>query len=132
LRWRKLRLDIGYRNEPTDTDIEAVHNWEIKVQVLHREVVAIDEIVVEKLVTEQAVSGRINDSRRLYGREAKAPIKVIVLDGVRQTLDINDGLVKLNCVGGIVVPDWSVSARLDRIGADIAAYFDPTNAATNG
>ena len=36
---------------------------------------------------------------------------MIVLDGVRQTLDINDGLVKLNCVGGIVVPDRKVAAR---------------------
>ena len=35
-------------------------------------------------------------------------------------------MVKPDCVGGIVVPYRCVAARLDRIGADVAAYLDPT------
>jgi hypothetical protein len=89
----ELCLDVGNGNEPTDADIESLHQREVEVHIFHRKVVTIDEIVVEKLVTGKAVSGRVTIVYAIHPREPEAPIKVIVLDGVRKTLNINDGLV---------------------------------------
>ena len=66
--WCKRPLDIRYRNEPTDSDIETLHNGEIEVHILHWKVVAIDEVVVEKLIAEQAVRSRVTIVDAVYSR----------------------------------------------------------------
>src|SRR5271168_3932822 len=91
--WRQLCLNVRNRDEATDSYIETLHYWEVQVHILHREVIAVDEVVVEKLIAEQAVRRRVAIIRAIDAREAEAPIEMIILHGIGQTLDVDDGLI---------------------------------------
>jgi hypothetical protein len=122
---RELRFDIRDRDEAADADVCALKDRKIEVRVDHREVDAVDEIVVEELIAHQTIGSRIAVILAIQRREAEAPIEVIELHRVGKPFDVDDCLIELECVGRIVVRSRRVAARFHVVGADVAAAVDP-------
>ncbi len=123
---RQLRLDVGHRDEAADPHHQALgHLRNEDFAIEHREVDAVGLVVAQQLVAHQPIRRGVSVVRAVDRGDSHAPVDMILLHGVGQALQIDDGLVELDGVGRVVVGRGRVAARLDLAGAQVAAGVDP-------
>ena len=123
---RELRLDVRQRDEATETQQQAFsHERSVDLAVHHREVVAVDQVVVEQLIARETIGGGVAVVLAVHRGKSEAPVDVILLHRIGQPLDVDDGLIELHGIRRIHVGGRPVAARLHGVGADVAAEIDP-------
>jgi hypothetical protein len=123
---RELRLDVRQRDVAPRTDDESLEGLrEVELAIDHREVVAVDRVVLQQLVARQAIRSRVTVVLTVERRQPHAPVDVILLHGIGKAIEIDHELIELHRVGGVDVRDGSIAARPDRVAADVEAGVDP-------
>jgi hypothetical protein len=113
------------RDVASDPDVEAFHQpGNEDLAIGHRQVVAVVLVLVQKLVAPESVRGGVAIVFAVDRRDTKTPVDVILLDRIRQTLDIEHGLVELHIVGIITIRRRRVAAA-HRVGGEVTAGIDP-------
>ena len=90
----------------------------------HRHIVAVVGVVLQELAAPQAVSCRVAIVLAVDRGDAEAPVDVILLHGVGQALEIDDGLIERDGVGIVEIRCRPVAAA-NRFVRDVAAHVDP-------
>ena len=108
---RQLRFDPRNREEPSNSDVEAIFDREIKVDVLEDRIKAILFIGRQELLAEVALRGReaiVDPEESGY---VISPIEMVGLHGVRKAFDVYDRLIEFDLVGKNVVGDRKIVLR---------------------
>ncbi len=124
---RQLRLDVRQRDVAPQAHIGAAgaDPRDERFHPHHREVVAVDIVVCQQLITIDAVRSGVAVIRAVNRRQAETPVDVILLHRVRHPLEVQHELVELQGVRVVVVGCRRVSAERRPAGAEIAARIDP-------
>ncbi len=122
----QLRLDVRHRDEAPDAHHQPFRDLrEERFAVEHREVHAVGLVLAQQLVAQQPVGRGVAVVRAVDGGDAHAPVHVVLLDGIGQAFQVDDGLVELRRVGRVVVRGRRVAARLRLAGAEVGAGVHP-------
>ena len=90
----ELGLDTGDGEETAHADVEALQDREVKVDVFEDRVEAVATVNKQQLLAEVALGGGEAVVVSVEAGEVEAEVEVRVLHGVREALDVDDGLVE--------------------------------------
>ena len=120
---RQLCFDSRDREEPANSNVEAIFDREVEVEILQNRIEAVLFVGLQELLAEVALRGREAIVDTVESRHVVSPVEMGVLHCVGEAFDIYDRLVEFDLVGKNVVGDREVI--LCR-GAEIEAAGDPS------